>query len=73
MLVDVTTEAAESDWEALVRADRDCRVYWGGHGCEFERGHAGRQHRCHGDACPQPEMGYMYGEDTTSAERAELD
>jgi hypothetical protein len=29
----------------MPRAGRDCRVYWGSHGCDRRRGHRGK-HRC---------------------------
>lgn len=33
------------------RADPPCRVYWGTHGCELQRGHEG-QHDCGCCDCP---------------------
>ena len=48
-----------------------CRVYWASHGCVLPRGHEGRRHVCECGATP--EMGYMFGEDTTVEERAEMD
>lgn len=35
---------ADVDAEAAVIAE-PCRVYWGSHGCVYERGHDGR-HKC---------------------------
>jgi hypothetical protein len=45
-------------------ADDFCRVYWGSHGCERERGHRG-PHRCEPD-CPPRGYGRwwrVFGED----------
>lgn len=33
---------------AAYRGARDCRVYWGSHGCQFERGH---EQPCRCDCC----------------------
>lgn len=49
--------------------ERRCRVYWGSHGCQLDRGHEG-PHRCDDD-CPSPERySVLFGEDTTEEERA---
>ena len=35
----VTFDAVAPERAALIRAGRDCHVYWGTHGCHLERGH----------------------------------
>jgi hypothetical protein len=61
-------------WYDLVRADRDCRVYFGSAGCCLERGHRERDGSEHVSASgSQPYEGLMFGEDTTDAERADMD
>lgn len=51
----------------------DCDVYWGSHGCDLERGHAG-DHRCGvGDPegeCSRPYGWSLYGHDVTKEDRA---
>jgi hypothetical protein len=41
----------------MTEVRQDCRVYWGSHGCDLERGHDG-QHVC---GCGTPPY---YGADT---------
>lgn len=38
----------------LAAQDRDCRVFWGSHGCGLERGHNG-PHWCDCCECPDHE------------------
>lgn len=47
----------------LVEQGKDCRTFWGTHGCELERGTHGNDHRCE-PGCPTPD-GYaaVFGED----------
>lgn len=40
-----------SDWIRPKRRVADCRVYWGSHGCDLERGHRGH-HECDCCECP---------------------
>jgi len=51
--------------DELVRLDRHCRVYWGTHGCDLERGHRGT-HRClHDDWSSQTDEDEAPYEDST--------
>lgn len=46
--ITVTFEPYTPEQAALIRGDGDCRVYWGSHGCQFERDH---KQPCRCDCC----------------------
>ena len=52
MLLNLLICAQLADNEGM--ATNTCRVYWGSHGCELERGHAGH-HECDCCECPDHE------------------
>ena len=67
---DLTRDEMEAQWEDLVKQDRACRVFWGAAGCYLERGHDGGHIAPSGST---PDMGLMFGEDTTPEERADME
>ncbi len=82
------THGASSDGERqrateldTARSDaNDCRVYWGSHGCELQRGHSG-SHFCCCECVNHPDTGcvgttpyygditHFYGEDARRSQR----
>lgn len=44
------TSPKDTETQTGARARTDCQVYWGSHGCMFERGHPG-PHECHHCDC----------------------